>query len=70
MNITTDKRMQEIARIAYHAQSFRPEDSKPEVSVIADLKRMAFKWSPSNKCWQRKITANAMSDTRQYFKIF
>ena len=45
-------------------------DSKPEASVIADLKRMAFKWSPTNKCWQRKITANALSDTRQYFKIF
>ena len=45
-------------------------DERPDAQTISDLKRRAFKWSPSNKCWQRKITANAMSDTRQYFKIF
>lgn len=44
-------------------------DERPDAQTISDLKRRAFKWSPSNKCWQRKITANAMSDTRQYFKI-
>lgn len=45
-------------------------DERPDAQTILDLKRRAFKWSPTNKCWQRKITANALSDTRQYFKIF
>ena len=34
-------------------------DGKPPQEVINLLKRNAFKWSPTNGCWQRKITANA-----------
>lgn len=35
-------------------------DSKPERAVIEKLKSRAFNWSPSNGCWQRKITSNAI----------
>lgn len=45
-------------------------DGKPDSETITKLKRRAFKWSPTNKCWQRKITANALSDTRQLLQVF
>lgn len=45
-------------------------DGKPDSETITKLKRSAFKWSPTNKCWQRKITANALSDTRQLLQVF
>lgn len=34
-------------------------DAKPAPEKIALLKKNGFKWSPSNQCWQRQITANA-----------
>lgn len=34
-------------------------DGKPEYKVISELKHAAFKWSPSNMCWQRQLTNNA-----------
>jgi len=40
-------------------------DGKPAVSVITDLKKSAFKWSPSNRCWQRQLTANAIHAANQ-----
>lgn len=38
---------------------------KPEPEMIATLKRSAFKWSPSNKCWQRQLTDNARHAARK-----
>ena len=38
---------------------------KPAPEMIDALKRRAFKWSPSNGCWQRQFTANAISAMRE-----
>lgn len=35
-------------------------DGKPESNIIQTLKSKAFKWSPSNGCWQRQLTQNAV----------
>ena len=35
-------------------------DEKPERSVIDNIKKHGFNWSPFNKAWQRKLTSNAM----------
>ncbi|MCC7514568.1 MAG: hypothetical protein IT212_07730 [Bacteroidia bacterium] len=35
-------------------------DQKPERAEIDKIKSFAFRWSPFNKCWQRKLTNNAM----------
>lgn len=32
---------------------------KPDAATIARLKSNAFKWSPSQGCWQRQLTGNA-----------
>jgi hypothetical protein len=32
---------------------------KPEPQIITTLKKSGWKWSPSNKCWQRKLTNEA-----------
>lgn len=34
-------------------------DDKPDADVRDILKRNAFKWAPSNGCWQRQLTDNA-----------
>lgn len=34
-------------------------DEKPGPEAIAELKRSGFRWSPSNKAWQRQLTPNA-----------
>lgn len=34
-------------------------DSKPSADVIAKLKSRGFRWSPSNKAWQRQLTTDA-----------
>lgn len=36
-------------------------ESKPSAEVIQTLKSNGFKWSPSNKSWQRQLTQNAIS---------
>lgn len=33
---------------------------KPSPEMISTLKKSAFKWSPSNGCWQRQLTPNAI----------
>jgi len=37
---------------------------KPSPEVIRKLKQAAFKWSPSNGCWQRQLTENAKYATK------
>ena len=41
-------------------------DGKPEQEVIRLMKGNGFKWSPSNKAWQRQITANAAFAIKHY----
>lgn len=40
-------------------------DGKPAANVIMALKKSAFKWSPSNGCWQRQLTSNAIHAANQ-----
>jgi hypothetical protein len=43
-------------------------DGKPAPDVIYSLKHNAFKWSPSNMCWQRQLTQNAINATNGLLK--
>lgn len=45
-------------READRLQLFFP--GKPDTKTISSLKAKAFKWSPSNGCWQRQLTSNAI----------
>jgi predicted ABC-type ATPase len=38
---------------------------KPGPELIAKLKRRAFRWSPSNKAWQRQLTVQAVKDAAE-----
>lgn len=40
-------------------------DGKPEAETRTILKRHAYKWSPSNGCWQRQLTDNAKYDLKR-----
>ena len=40
-------------------------DSKPSYEVIQQLKKAAFKWSPSQGVWQRQLTMNAVYASNQ-----
>ena len=40
-------------------------DSKPAYEVIQQLKKAAFKWSPSQGVWQRQLTMNAVRASNQ-----
>lgn len=40
-------------------------DGKPDNETISKLKHNAFKWSPSNGCWQRQLTNNAIYGMRR-----
>lgn len=44
-------------------------DEKPKVEIIQSLKKNAFRWSPSQKVWQRQLTQNAISATQRIFNI-
>lgn len=43
-------------------------DGKPKPEIISELKHSAFKWSPSNGCWQRQLTNNARYATNYLLK--
>jgi len=43
-------------------------DGKPAPEIISSLKHNAFKWSPSNMCWQRQLTQNAINATNGLLK--
>lgn len=40
-------------------------DQKPSPDVIASLKSKAFRWSPTNKAWQRQITNAAIIEAKR-----
>ncbi|MEA3225804.1 MAG: hypothetical protein U9Q07_07615 [Planctomycetota bacterium] len=39
-------------------------DTKPGQEMIADLRGAAWRWSPTNKAWQRKITNGAIASSK------
>ena len=43
-------------------------DSIPDYTQRSELKRNGWKWSPSNKAWQRKITPQAISNAKHLLK--
>lgn len=43
-------------------------EGKPSPDVISSLKKSAFKWSPSNVCWQRQLTSNAINAAKSILK--
>lgn len=43
-------------------------DGKPEPEMISKLKHNGFRWSPSNGCWQRQLTQNAIWATNHILK--
>lgn len=42
-------------------------DEKPDEKTRHELKRNAFKWSPTNMAWQRKLTPDAIRTTKRMF---
>lgn len=42
-------------------------DDIPSVSVRDNLKSHAYRWSPTNQAWQRKITPDAIYTTKRLF---
>ena len=40
-------------------------DGKPDSDTRTILKKHAYKWSPSNGCWQRQLTDNAKYDLKR-----
>lgn len=62
---TADSKEYEIngVRVLENIQADRIQlffDGKPNPEIISNLKHSAFKWSPSNGCWQRQLTRNAI----------
>lgn len=59
-------------RIVKNSQADRLQlffDGKPEQSMITSLKQAAFRWSPSNGCWQRQLTQNAVWAAQRLLKL-
>lgn len=44
-------------------------DEVPDEETRKMLKSNAFKWSPTNKAWQRQLTPNAMCALKHYVKL-
>lgn len=42
---------------------------KPDTDTITKLKKNGFRWSPSNKAWQRQLTNNAVTGARKVLGI-
>jgi len=65
---TTETERADGIRIVQNADADRLQiffPGKPEAETIGKLKKNAFKWSPSNGCWQRQLTGNAIHAMRQ-----
>ena len=43
-------------------------DTIPNEETRKELKSHAFKWSPTNQAWQRKLTPDAIYTTKRMFK--
>lgn len=65
---TTEQERPDGIRIVENADADRLQvffPGKPDPATITLLKHKAFKWSPSNGCWQRQLTDNARHALRQ-----
>lgn len=64
---TTEQERPDGIRIVENADADRLQvffPGKPDAATITLLKGRAFKWSPSQGCWQRQLTDNARRDLR------
>lgn len=43
-------------------------DGKPSPEIITRLKKNAWRWSPTNQSWQRKLTNSAIYDARNLLR--
>ena len=60
-----------VCRVVENAELMRIQllfDSIPSAEARTILKSNGFKWSPSNKAWQRQLTDNARYATKQVLK--
>jgi len=65
---TTETEREDGIKIVENAEADRLQiffPGKPDAETIGKLKRNAFKWSPSQGCWQRQLTGNAIHAMRQ-----
>lgn len=64
---TTETERADGIRVVQNADADRLQiffPGKPEAEIIGKLKKNAFKWSPSQGCWQRQLTGNAIQAIR------
>jgi len=43
-------------------------DEKPDKSVIQELKRLGFRWSPKNMAWQQFLTPNGTTKVKEFLQ--
>lgn len=58
----------ELFKVVENAEIMRLQlifDGKPDEATRTILKKHAYKWSPSNGCWQRQLTENAKHDLKR-----
>lgn len=70
---TTGKKSEEIngVKLVHNYETDRIQllfDRKPEGETIAQLKSNGFRWTPSQRAWQRKLTNNAIDVARHIVK--
>lgn len=62
-----DKYNTDLFKVVENADLMRLQlffDGKPDADIRTILKKHAYKWSPSNGCWQRQLTSNAKYDLK------
>lgn len=65
---TTETERADGIRVVQNADADRLQiffPGKPDAATIGSLKKNAFKWSPSQGCWQRQLTGNAIYALKQ-----
>lgn len=65
---TKDEYSTDLFKVVENAEIMRIQlffDDKPDSDTRTILKKHAYKWSPSNGCWQRQLTNNAKYDLKR-----
>lgn len=63
-----DEYRTDLFKVVENAEIMRIQlffDDKPDGDTRTILKKHAYKWSPSNGCWQRQLTNNAKYDLKR-----
>lgn len=63
-----DEYSTDLFKVVENAEIMRIQlffDDKPDSDTRTILKKHAYKWSPSNGCWQRQLTNNAKYDLKR-----